>query len=82
MIWVCTTNADDNQLNISINPVIEQSTVISKLERCLNNITSFMNLNYLTLNIDKANVIFLAKTKDFKYIHDEYGYWISKVYLK
>ena len=48
---------------IGLNPVTEQTIVTSKIERCLKDITSFMNLYYFKLSIDKSNVVFLAKTK-------------------
>ena len=35
--------ADDTQLYIDLNPTTKQSNVISKIERCLNNVISFMN---------------------------------------
>ena len=56
--------ADDTQLYICFTPVTEQSIVSSKIERCLTDIKSFMNLNYFKLNIDKTNVIFLGNLRN------------------
>ena len=52
--------ADDTQLCIGFNPATEHSIVISKIERCLNCITSFMKLNYFKI---KLMYIFLAKPR-------------------
>ena len=55
--------AVDTQFYIRLNPATEQCIVIGKIESCLNDVTSFMNLNYLKLNTDKINVIFQANPR-------------------
>ena len=46
VLGVIIFHTDDTKLNIGFSPATEQSVVISKTERCLNDITSYMNLNY------------------------------------
>jgi len=61
--------AGDTKLFIGFNRASEQSVVISKIERCLNDIKFFMNLNYLSKILIKI-CYFSIKTKGFKYTAD------------
>ena len=50
-------------LYIGFNPATKQFIVLSKSNRCLNEITFFTNLNHLKLNVYKTYVIFLVKIR-------------------
>ena len=55
--------ADYTQLYTDFNPPTDKSTVISKVESSLNDISCFINLKFLKLNIDKNNVIFIENQR-------------------
>ena len=53
--------ADDTQLYIGINPLEQINVTLKKIHCCLNDIEIWMNLNFLKLNIEKTNVLFIGK---------------------
>ena len=53
--------ADDTQLYIGFNPLINVKITMEKIKNCLKDINHWMDINYLKLNIEKTDVIFIGK---------------------
>ena len=56
--------ADDAELYIGFSPLTESSLTMIKVKDCVDNVQSWMNANFLKINIDKTNVIFYGRTQD------------------
>ena len=54
--------ADDSQLYIAFSPLNERSAAYQKVTACLTDIELWMKDNYLKVNLDKTNVIFLGNS--------------------
>ena len=53
--------ADDTQIYIGINPLENISTRLDNITSCLNDLKVWMSTNFLKLNIEKTNVLFIGK---------------------
>ena len=64
--------ADDTQLYISFNPNVpgEMNRAISKLEKCISDIKTWMTVNKLKLNDDKTEFFVAASSHNLKLIPD------------
>ena len=57
--------ADDTQLYIGFNPVVDFTHNSNKLKDCIKDLESWMTSNFLQLNVDKTEVLFVGKPNDF-----------------
>ena len=57
--------ADDTQLYIGFNPVVDFTNNSNKLKDCIKDLESWMTSNFLQLNVDKTEVLFVGKPNDF-----------------
>ena len=62
--------ADDTQLYISFKPADDKNLVTERIESCLSDIKRWMQHNYLKLNPDKTNIIFMGSKKDLQAFSD------------
>ena len=53
--------ADDTQIYIGINPLENLSISLHNISSCLNDLQVWMGANFLKLNIEKTNVLFIGK---------------------
>ena len=58
--------ADDTQLYISFNHTEDTTYIEEKIQCCLSEIKVWMQRNYLKLNPDKTNMIFLGSKRDLQ----------------
>lgn len=58
--------ADDTQLYIGFRPDIEGTSVEQRIEDCLKDIETWMKNNYLKLNTNKTNMIYLGSKKNLQ----------------
>ena len=65
--------ADDAQLYMPFDPFFNYTAVSTKLKNCIFKIEQWMNKNYLKLNVDKTEVMFIGKKRD----HDIHQLQIS-----
>ena len=56
--------ADDSQLYMSFDPFSNFTETSIKLQHCICKIEEWMNNNYLKLNVDKTEVMFIGKKQD------------------
>ena len=56
--------ADDAELYIGFSPLTESSLTMIKVKNCVNDVQSWMNANFLKINIDKTNVMFYGRTQE------------------
>ena len=52
--------ADDSQWYMSFNPLSEQSEAVKNVQTCMSEVKSWMASNFLKVNFDKTDVIFLS----------------------
>ena len=64
--------ADDTQLYVSFKPKdnLDQLHAIDRLEKCLNDIESWMGANMLKLNSDKTEVLLFASKQNQEHLND------------
>ena len=64
--------ADDSQLYLSFDPVdnTSQTSILQRVESCLNDIVSWMNQNMLKLNADKTELILFSSKHNAGRISD------------
>jgi hypothetical protein len=53
--------ADDTQLYIGIDPSHDISITLKNINSCLDDIQTWMSSNFLKLNVEKTNVLFIGK---------------------
>ena len=53
--------ADDTQLYIGIDPSKNMSITLNKINSCLDDLKTWMSEQFLKLNVEKTNVIFIGK---------------------
>ena len=55
--------ADDSQLYTSFDPQTDYSSVLDRVKACFQEIEKWMKSNYLKMNVDKTEVLFIAKPR-------------------
>ena len=56
--------ADDSHLYVGFDPLLNYAETVEKMQRCIMKIEDWMKSNYLQLNVDKTEVLFVAKPRD------------------
>jgi len=54
--------ADDSQWYLSFNPLSERSYAINKVQECMSEVRRWMAKNYLKVNFDKTDLIFISNS--------------------
>ena len=56
--------ADDSQLYVGLDPSTNFSATLQRFHACLDDIQTWMKKNFLKLNVEKTEVLFLARPQD------------------
>lgn len=62
--------ADDSHLYVGIDPASNYSATITRFHSCLADVQSWMKNNFLKLNVEKTEVLFIARPQDHRVYHD------------
>ena len=56
--------ADDSHLCVGFDPLVNYAETVEKMQSCIMQIEGWMKSNYLQLNVDKTEVLFVAKPRE------------------
>ena len=59
--------ADDCELYVGFNPLCENTSNALAVQRCFNDIKTWMQSNFLKLNVDKTQVIFFGRCQELNF---------------